>query len=272
MEPAFRAVENLVIVPLSSIPGDMIPMKTLVVANQKGGVGKTALVVNFAWDFAERGNRIAVVDMDVQGNCSFTLGKNAGAIKASELLLGTTEAFPTAEEGITLFPGDNRLQTVETNDSGKIAENLHRGLQCLDAAGYDFCLVDSPAAFGVRFMIGLLTADYVLAPIELEAYSIQGIKQLVATFSNARKVNPKLKFLGILANKVDRRNPRHREHLSQLTSAYGSLFLPTTIGLRGSIAEALVSGEPVWKNRKTAAREAAKEIRAAANLVYKKVI
>lgn len=248
-------------------------MKTLVVANQKGGVGKTALVVNLAWDFADKNKnkKIAVMDLDVQGNCSFTLESQLQGEKASTILLKKIPALPNAKPGITLFPGDNKLQAIEKHDAGKIALNLHHGIKAMDAAGYDVCILDSPAAFGVRFMAGLLAAEYVLAPIELEAYSIQGIKQLVATFGNARRGNPKLKFLGMVANKVDARNPRHREHLVQLRNAYAELLLPITVGLRASIAESLVRGVPVWENKKTAARPAIKEIRALADLVFERM-
>lgn len=244
-------------------------MKTLVVSNQKGGVGKTALAVSLAWDLEQRGLRIAVLDLDVQANASLSLGQYATTAKASEVLINGVAAFPAAGEGITLFAADNKLVTVENMEAGKIAANLRQGLEGLAASGYDVCIIDCPAAFGVRSMAGLVATDFVLAPIELEAYSLQGIKQLLATISNARKINPGLKFLGMLANKVDGRNPRHREHLEQLRTAYPKLLMPVTIGLRSSIAESLVTGEPVWKNKKTAARSATKELKAMAEFVAK---
>lgn len=253
-------------------------MKTLAITNQKGGVGKTALVVNFALYFVERGLKTAVVDLDIQGNSSFTLSAHAAKTKASDFFLTALPSLPDAPEGtdeggrLTLFPGDTKLvKAEESGDSAAAVMNLRKGLSALATAGYDVCLLDSPAAPGVRFMAGLLAADYILAPIELEAYSIQGIGSLVTTIANARKMNPKAQFLGMLANKVDKRTPRHTLHLAQLQEAYPQLLLPTTIGLRGSIAESLVSGAPVWKNKKTAARQAAKEIRQAAEYVYAKM-
>jgi hypothetical protein len=96
----------------------------------------------------------------------------------------------------------------------------------------------------------LLAADYVLSPIELEAYSIQGIKQIVTTIANLRKANPKLKFLGMVPSKVDARNPRHGRHLQELERAYPQLMIPTGVGLRSSIADALASRVPVWKIKK----------------------
>lgn len=246
-------------------------MKTLVIANQKGGVGKTALVVSLAWDFAERNKKVVVVDLDVQGNCSFTLSSQNQGGKTSDMLLGNTYSVPNPIHGVTLLRGDTKLQNVEGQDAGKVAARLRKGIGDLEKAGFEICLIDSPAAFGVRFMAGLVAADFVLAPIELEAYSMQGIKQLVATFGNARRINPKLKFLGMLANKVDARNPRHRENMEQLRKAYPELLLPVKIGLRGSIAESLVKGKPIWENKKTAARIAAKEMRGVAELVYARI-
>lgn len=246
-------------------------MKTLVATNQKGGVGKTAIIVSLAWDFALRQKKVAIIDLDVQGNCSFTLDSQIHAEKASDILLGKTVRIKVAENNVVLFPYDTKLQMVEQQDLRTIAQNLRSGLEQLREAGYDVCLIDSPAAFGVRFMAGLLATDYVLAPIELEVYSMQGIKQLLATFGNAKKMHPKLKFIGMVANKVDKRNPRHRENLVYLQKAYPDLLLPVTIGLRTSIAESLVSGKPTWENKKTAARIATKEIRAMANIVFERM-
>lgn len=250
-------------------------MKILTIANQKGGVGKTALVVNLAWYAADQGKRVAVIDLDVQGNCSFTLKEYEGKTFAVDLLFGKDKQIgenPLQEEKpkIVLFPGNNKLQTVEMMDAREIAKNLITALTHI-APEFDLCLIDSPAAFGGRFMAGLLAAEYVLAPIELEAYSIQGIKQLVTTFGNARKMNERLSFLGILANKVDRRNLRHKEHLKMLSETYAGVLLLETVGLRASIAESLVRGKPVWTSKKTAARMAAREIKAVAELVFRKM-
>ena len=126
------------------------------------------------------------------------------------------------------------------------------------------CLIDTAPALGVRLVAALVSADFVLSPIELEAYSIQGIRMMVSTIANVRKSNPTLKFLGILPSKVDSRNPRHIAHLAELQGAYKAQLIPTVIGLRSSVADALAVGQPVWTIRKTAARKAAQEMRAVA--------
>jgi chromosome partitioning protein len=88
---------------------------------------------------------------------------------------------------------------------------------------------------------------------------------------NLRKANPKLKFLGMVPSKVDARNPRHGRHLQELERAYPQLMIPTGVGLRSSIADALASRVPVWKIKKTAARKATQEIRALATHVFEKM-
>ena len=249
-------------------------MRSLLVMNQKGGVGKTTLVVNLAQHFVRFGKKVAVIDLDVQGNTSFTLSQADSGVKASGLFI-QPEALAkfSASDQLTLFSGDSRLLDIDSQSGGlpELAEQFRTNLEKIAQSGYDFCLMDSPAALGVRSYSALLTADAVLAPIELEAYSIQGIKLLLATVINAREQNKKLRFLGMAANKVDRRNPRHIEHLRQLKEAYGRHVLPACVGLRASIAEALVTGEPIWSSRKTAARAAKKELETLSRLVLEKM-
>ena len=93
---------------------------------------------------------------------------------------------------------------------------------------------------------------------------------MMTTIGHIRKTtNPDLVFMGMVPSKVDARNPRHVRHLKELTSAYPQYVIPATIGLRSSIADALASRIPVWRNKKTAARKAAKEVHALTTHVLK---
>ena len=117
----------------------------------------------------------------------------------------------------------------------------------------------------------LFSADYVLSPIELEAYSIQGIEKMITTIANVRQTNTKLKFLGMLPSKVDSRNPRHVRHFEQLKQAYPKYMIPIKIGLRSSVADALASKVPVWKIKKSAARKAVKEFRQLTQYIFEQM-
>jgi chromosome partitioning protein len=255
-------------------------MKTLVVANQKGGVGKTSTLVHLAFDFLEQGLKVVVIDLDTQGNASYTLQSFRSGLVASELFTDVpTGSWPQTEidftdpnlPRMTLIASDVGLANLEKMSLPEAGAKFRDAIKALDAQGFDACLIDTAPSLGVGMAAALLAADYVLSPIELEAYSIQGIKQMVTTIAHLRKVNPKLKFLGMVPSKVDARNPRHARHLEELERAYPQLMIPTGVGLRSSIADALASRVPVWKIKKTAARKATQEIRALAAHVFEKM-
>lgn len=255
-------------------------MKTLVTANQKGGVGKTSTLVHLAFDFLERGLKVVVIDLDPQENASFTLKAHRCGLVASQLLSDAPTQATFAEVGsqrLTLIPANTGLANLEKRTLSDVGTNFRSSVAMLAKQGFDVCLIDTAPSLGIGLASALMAADYVLSPIELEAYSIQGIKKMVMTIANIRKgmpgvlANPKLRFLGMVPSKVDARNPRHGRHLLELNLAYPQLMIPTGVGLRGSIADALASGVPVWKIKKTAARKAAKEVRALADYVFKRM-
>lgn len=249
-------------------------MKTLVIANQKGGVGKTATVVHLGFDFFEnKALRVALIDLDTQANASYTLQEYDSGYKASQLFdmgpRSVRDCFAGLAEGplLSLISSDPSLANMEKrsiNEAGKaFGANVSALLET-----FDVVLVDTAPSIGVGMAAALYAADFVLSPIELEAYSIQGIKKMLTTIGNIRKINPKLQFLGMMPSKVDGRNPRHKRHLAELSAAYPQLMIPAKIGLRSSIADALASCVPVWKIKKTSARKAAQEVRDVANFVF----
>ena len=246
-------------------------MKTLVIANQKGGVGKTSTLVHLAFDFAERGLQVAVIDLDAQGNASFTLGEHKSEIVASSLFADEELADLDAIDGIAAITADGRLADLEKLPLAAAGEAFRASIKAIEEQGYDVCLIDTAPSLGTAMASALLAADYVASPVELEAYSLQGIKKMVTTIANVRRGNPKLRFLGMVPSKVDGRNPRHARHLAELSKAYPDLIMPTPIGYRSSIADALASHCPVWSIRKTSARKAAQEVRAMTQYIHDKM-
>ncbi len=250
-------------------------MKTLVTAIQKGGQGKTFATCHLAFDFEERGLRVVVIDLDTQGNASFTLSESQSGYLASQLFSGDAEGlrqwFAKREnDGLALIAADSALANLDTMKLPQAAASLRASIEALDEF-FDVCLIDTPPSLGIAMTAAVLVADYMLSPIEMEAYSLQGMKKMVAVIGNLRKQNPKLRFLGMLANKVDARKPRHVNNLTTLQQAYPQLVLPFSIGARDSIAEALGEQMPVWKIKKTAARKASQEVRALADYVFLKM-
>lgn len=250
-------------------------MKTLVTAIQKGGQGKTFATCHLAFDFRERGLRVAVIDLDTQGNASFTLSAHQSGYLASQLFSGDTSDlrywFSRREDnGLALIAADSALANLDKMDLSQAASALRTSVGTL-ADFFDVCLIDTAPSLGVAMTAAVLTADYMLSPIEMEAYSLQGMKKMVAVIGNLRKQNPKLRFIGMVPNKVDARKPRHVRNLATLQKAYPQLVLPFSVGARDSIAEALGEQIPVWKIKKTAARKATEEVRTLTDYVFTKM-
>lgn len=251
-------------------------MKTLVTAIQKGGQGKTFATCHLAFDFQERGLRVVVIDLDTQANASFTLADHQCGYAASALFSGDTAGLRQSFEqrandsGLAVIAADPGLANLDKMDLAQAATALRASVTALGEF-FDVCLIDTAPSLGVAMTAAVLTADYMLSPIEMEAYSLQGMKKMVAVISNLRKQNPKLRFLGMVPNKVDARKPRHVNNLVTLQQAYPQLVLPFSIGARDSIAEALGEQMPVWKIKKSAARKATQEVRALADYVYTKM-
>lgn len=240
-------------------------MKTIVVVQQKGGVGKTALAVHLAWYVKELGSRVAYVDLDSQHNGSSTLSAFDRGMKASEMFTrpGSIAAqLASQDPEMGLLAGDDKLTDIDVDMKPKQAAGAFlEGHAALAAHGYDFCVIDTATALGPRMAAALLASDYVLCPIEPEAYSIQGIQKMLTTIANIKTVNTKLEFLGIALSKVDARSERHTRHVAELREAYPQLVIPHVVYLRGSVADALATGNPVWTDKRTAARSAAKDVR-----------
>jgi chromosome partitioning protein len=240
-------------------------MKTLVIANQKGGVGKTTLLVHMAYYAAEAGNRVLVIDLDPQGNSSSSLEMFASGIVASALFETKPLALRVeAQPNITLIGADSALVDLDraTLDVARTFGNQVRHLE--DSGSFDLCLIDTAPALGLRMVAAITSANYVVSPIELHAYSIDGIAAMLKTIYGIRgKLNPGLQFIGMLPSRVNAHSPAQKANLVALLKRHPDLVVRKAITLRTSIGEAASEKKPVWSLRKTSAREAGQEVKAA---------
>jgi chromosome partitioning protein len=245
-------------------------MKILAVAQGKGGVGKTTTAVNTSFEAAEAGARVLVVDLD-SGDLSKTMARFKLEIPASALFLDSPPVVPTHESSISLIAADQLLANLIYMPLETALRNFRVNLSAFAEKGYDLCVIDTAPGVSIALAAALHAADAVISPVEMEEYSIEGIKKMMRVILNARQRNPKLQFLGLLPSMVDRRNPRQVRHLAEVRAAHEKLLAPVTIGLRTSVAEAQSIGEPVWKSKKTTARAAGAEMRALGQYIRTKM-
>jgi len=238
-----------------------LKMKTIVINNQKGGVGKTTLAVHLAWFMAEADRRVLVIDVDAQSNASDTLRHYAGSTLAADLFKPGMRVVPREDEGLTLAPADSSLTDLDRSNAAAITalqENL-----AIASDQFDACVIDTPPSLGLRSVSCLVAASHVLAPIYLEDYSIKGVKGLMQTVIGVQRRYGRqdTKFLGLLPSNFNTKSPRQRTHLEQLLREAGKYVFPGQIVARDGYAEAVAERLPVWKLKRRSAQEAGREIR-----------
>lgn len=251
-------------------------MKTLANAIQKGGQGKTFATCHLAFDGAARGLRVVVIDLDPQGNASFTLEAHESGLSSSQLFTADEAVISATfaerdNSGISLICKDDGLANVEKMKVEDAVKALRAKVEQLSEY-FDLCLIDTPPFISNLMVSALFTSDFVMSPVEPEPYSIQGMQKMVAVIQHVRsRGNPNLQFLGMLPNRVDTRNARQLDNLASMRAAFKDLVMPFDCRQRGSIGEALGDQKPVWQVKKTAARAAAKEVRVMTQYVFEKM-
>lgn len=245
-------------------------MKTIAIANQKGGVGKTAVACHLAFHLRDAGHKVLFIDLDPQGNASSTLKASAVPNVDAAALFADDLIELTVRDGITLLGANAALADLERADP-KVIGHFREHMTAWSAA-FDFAIIDTAPTLGLRMSAALIVADFVLCPIELESYSIQGITNMLQTvFGIRERFNPGLTFLGMLPNRFNAHSNSQKANLDQLIKSYAHLMIAARIGNRSSIPEALGAGVPVWELPKTAAREAAREMKQVFALVESKM-
>ena len=195
-------------------------MKTIVLTNQKGGVAKTTTSYALATGLNNKGYKVLIVDADPQSNLSYTAGMDEaekstlydvlkGNSKPAQALRNIKQGLDLLMIGLTGTAADMELSS-RTAREYMILEVL-KGL----SDNYDFCVIDTAPTLGLLTLNALTAADEVIIPLNLEAYSLQGMQQLQGFIENVQKyTNPKLKISGLLITKYN-----ERLNLSQVLKA-----------------------------------------------------
>lgn len=258
-----------------------VPMRKVSVANQKGGVGKSAIATNLGFFAAEKKKRILVVDLDGQSTTTNNLlaDVSPNAMKASQLfftdaLVGELQyVTPVTADGgcIAVIVGDRDLNLVDENPDADEFQPA-RWLASF-AADYDLCIIDPPPTLGKRLRAALIASDFVLMPFVPVRESTDGLNQLLETIETIRQdANSRLEYLGLLANKVNTRSAMQRRTLEGVAEMAGDMLLPLNLSERAAVSDNLAHNRPVWKNIGGAShRKAAEEMTGVCKSILTKV-
>jgi hypothetical protein len=238
--------------------------QTIVLTNQKGGVGKTTTSAALAAGLAKKEKRVLAIDLDPQGNLGFSFGldiENGNTL--FEALKGDVPIYDAIQRksGIDFIRSNILLSGVAEVVKSEKRELLLKNLLAPVERFYDYIIIDTPPAFNVLTLNGYSAADYLIIPMSAEILSLVGLTQLRETYETIRKtVNPDLKVMGILMTSFDGRRGLSwevKEMADGVAAQLGTKVFDTVIRSSVAVAEAPAHGENIieYAPRSNAARD-----------------
>jgi len=226
--------------------------RVFVIANQKGGVGKTSIAVNLSASLAHYGRRALLVDLDPQGNATTGSGVDKAACEKTVygVLLGDyplAEAIHKCEGNYDIVPSNRELAGAEV-ELITLERREYRLRDALAASldAYDFVVIDCPPALNMLTVNGFAAADAVIIPMQCEYYALEGLSDLVGTLRKVKQnLNPRIEIEALVRTMYDPRSTLTVQVSDELKRHYGEKVFDTVIPRNIRIAEAPSFGKPV---------------------------
>jgi chromosome partitioning protein len=229
--------------------------RVVAIANQKGGVGKTATAVNLAGALAIAERPTLLIDADPQANSTRALGFAQDPERPSlyDALIDTKtlddlrlvyEELPN----LSLVPSDRNLVGAEIELVNEIGREyrLRRFLEPIRDL-FDFTLIDCPPSIGLLTLNALAAADAVLVPVQCEYLALEGISQLMDTIERVRAaLNRELEIDGVLMTMYDERTNLSRQVVEEVRGVFGDQVYRTVIPRNIRLGEAPSHGQPIF--------------------------
>ena len=226
--------------------------KTIAVANQKGGVGKTTTAINLGACLALKKQRVLIVDFDPQGTATIGLGKtkatNKGiyqAIMDGQYMMDCVQ--PTAVTDLYLSPCSSELAGLEAElySQEKKEKRLKEALEKIRKF-FNFILIDCPPSLGFLTINALTASDSVLIPVQCEFFCMEQIPDLLRILDEVRiYLNPSLTIEGILLTMYDERTNLSKQVVEEIRNSLKGIIYEVVIPRNVKLAEAPSFGKPI---------------------------
>ncbi|WP_420318909.1 ParA family protein [Ekhidna sp.] len=224
------------------------------IINQKGGTGKTTTAINLGAALNRRAKKVLLIDLDPQGNLSYSLGINEFQNSMAEVLLGECKISQIlhSNEGLDIAPSDNSLADAEL--SLAVSGGQERALKTAlaDISDYDYVLIDCPPSLSTLTVNALLTSHKVIIPMQMEVLSIQGLDQIMNTINKVSTTfSVDLSIEGVLPVMVDQRRKLSQEVRDYILENYDLRIFDSMIRTNVKASEAPSFGRSVINYKPT---------------------
>lgn len=228
-------------------------MKILSVSNEKGGVGKTVLAVNLAWELSRMGHCVLVVDVDQQCDLTKILyrGNDIPQNDIFKLLNGqckVSEACFQVKDNLFIIPGSKNMKNLKKKRQALLKDILMNDF----LENVDIVIIDNPPSTSMVTLLVYVAATDILIVTESETFSTHNISNYMEDLTDIKDLNPNLTVLGIVANKIDLRRNLTKKALREMKQVFGDSLLKTYVSNNIAVPTSLKHGQAVrelgWSN------------------------
>ncbi len=225
-----------------------------VIANQKGGVGKTTTAINLSAACALKGKRVLIIDLDPQANTSLSF-IDPLSIKSGAYELFTEVSSPwtdfihkTNVKNLDIVPSKINLAKLEPKLVGDF-EAIYRLRDRIGEirSNYDFIFIDTPPTLGLITVNALVAATHILIPIQSSYFALEGTDDLLETIEKVRsRPNPELEILGVLVTLFDKRTALSKDVEAHIRKVFGDKTFKTVIRRSVRLEESPAHKQPIF--------------------------